>query len=189
MFNDTRVLKARFFGAKETGGKVEMLVERVIKNTADEHIVHVQLRASKSPLAGSKIRLADAFDVTVGERAGEFFTLHFPGDVFELIEKYGRLPLPPYINHEADDFDEQRYQTVYSRVPGAVAAPTAGLHFDQPLLDKCKAKGIQLAFVTLHVGAGTFQPVRTEDLSKHDMHSEWYTVPEETVNRSAGSEG
>lgn len=181
VFNDTRVLKARFFGAKETGGKVEMLVERVIKNTADEHIVHVQLRASKSPLAGSKIRLADAFDVTVGERAGEFFTLHFPGDVFELIEKYGRLPLPPYINHEADDFDEQRYQTVYSRVPGAVAAPTAGLHFDQPLLDKCKAKGIQLAFVTLHVGAGTFQPVRTEDLSKHDMHSEWYTVPDETV--------
>ncbi len=181
VFNDTRVLKARFFGAKETGGKVEMLVERVIKNTDDEHIVHVQLRASKSPLAGSKIRLADAFDVTVGERAGEFFTLHFPGDVFELIEKYGRLPLPPYINHEADDFDEHRYQTVYSRVPGAVAAPTAGLHFDQALLEKCKAKGVKLAFVTLHVGAGTFQPVRTEDLSKHDMHSEWYTVPEETV--------
>jgi S-adenosylmethionine:tRNA ribosyltransferase-isomerase len=181
IFNDTRVLKARFFGAKETGGKVEMLVERVIKNTADEHIVHVQLRASKSPLAGSKIRLADAFDVTVGERAGEFFTLHFPGDVFELIEQYGRLPLPPYINHEADDFDEQRYQTVYSRVPGAVAAPTAGLHFDEVLLEQCKAKGIQLGFVTLHVGAGTFQPVRTEDLSKHDMHSEWYTVPEETV--------
>ena len=181
IFNDTRVLKARFFGAKETGGKVEMLVERVIKNTADEHIVHVQLRASKSPLAGSKIRLADAFDVTVGERAGEFFTLYFPGDVFELIEQYGRLPLPPYINHEADDFDEQRYQTVYSRVPGAVAAPTAGLHFDEALLGQCKAKGIQLAFVTLHVGAGTFQPVRTEDLSKHDMHSEWYTVPEETL--------
>lgn len=181
VFNDTRVLKARFFGAKATGGKVEMLVERVVKKTDGEHIVHVQLRASKSPLPGSKIRLADAFDVTVGERAGEFFTLHFPGDVFELIEKYGRLPLPPYINHEADDFDEQRYQTVYSRVPGAVAAPTAGLHFDEALLERCKAKGINLAFVTLHVGAGTFQPVRTEDLSKHDMHSEWYTVPEETV--------
>ena len=181
VFNDTRVLKARFFGQKETGGKVELLVERVIKNTDNEHIVHVQLRASKSPLAGSKIRLADAFDVTVGERAGEFFTLHFPGDVFELIEQYGRLPLPPYITHEADDYDEERYQTVYSKVPGAVAAPTAGLHFDEAILEKCKAKGIQFAYVTLHVGAGTFQPVRTQDLSKHDMHSEWYTVPEETV--------
>ncbi len=182
VFNDTRVLKARFFGVKATGGKVEMLVERVIKNTADEHIVHVQLRASKSPLQGSRIRLADAFDVTVGERAGEFFTLHFPGDVFELIEQYGRLPLPPYINHEADDFDEQRYQTVYSRVPGAVAAPTAGLHFDEALLEKAKAKGIAFAYVTLHVGAGTFQPVRVEDLSQHAMHSEWYTVPQATVD-------
>lgn len=182
VFNDTRVLKARFAGVKETGGKVEMLVERVISNTASEHIVHAQIRASKSPLAGSKIRLADSFDVEVGERAGEFFTLHFPGDVFELIEQYGRLPLPPYIEHEADDYDETRYQTVYSRVPGAVAAPTAGLHFDEALLEKCKAKGIQFAYVTLHVGAGTFQPVRTEDLSKHDMHSEWYTVSQETVD-------
>ncbi|MBY0574169.1 MAG: tRNA preQ1(34) S-adenosylmethionine ribosyltransferase-isomerase QueA [Undibacterium sp.] len=185
IFNDTRVLKARFFGAKETGGKVEMLVERVIKNTLDEHIVHAQIRASKSPLAGSKIRLAEAFDVTVGERAGEFFTLHFPADVFELIEKYGRLPLPPYIDHEADDFDEQRYQTVYSRVPGAVAAPTAGLHFNEALLAECSAKGIHFAYVTLHVGAGTFQPVRTEDLSKHPMHSEWYTVPQATVDAVA----
>ncbi|MFZ6675073.1 tRNA preQ1(34) S-adenosylmethionine ribosyltransferase-isomerase QueA [Undibacterium sp. Xuan67W] len=182
VFNDTRVLKARFHGVKETGGKVEMLVERVISNTADEHIVHVQLRASKSPQAGAKIRLADAFDVVVGERAGEFFTLHFPGDVFELIEQYGRLPLPPYINHEADDFDEHRYQTVYSRVPGAVAAPTAGLHFDQALLDRCAAKGIQFAYVTLHVGAGTFQPVRTENLADHAMHSEWYTISEATVD-------
>jgi S-adenosylmethionine:tRNA ribosyltransferase-isomerase len=182
VFNDTRVLKARFAGVKETGGKIEMLVERVISNTASEHIVHAQIRASKSPLAGSKIRLADSFDVEVGERAGEFFTLYFPGDVFELIEQYGRLPLPPYITHEADDYDEQRYQTVYSRVPGAVAAPTAGLHFDEALLEKCKAKGIQFAYVTLHVGAGTFQPVRTEDLSKHDMHSEWYTIAQETVD-------
>ncbi|MCU6432431.1 tRNA preQ1(34) S-adenosylmethionine ribosyltransferase-isomerase QueA [Undibacterium sp. Jales W-56] len=182
VFNDTRVLKARFHGVKETGGKVEMLVERVISNTAGAHIVHVQLRASKSPQAGAKIRLADAFDVVVGERAGEFFTLHFPGDVFELIEQYGRLPLPPYINHEADDFDEQRYQTVYSRVPGAVAAPTAGLHFDQALLDRCQEKGIQFAYVTLHVGAGTFQPVRTENLADHAMHSEWYTIPQATVD-------
>lgn len=181
VFNDTRVLKARFFGVKESGGKVEMLVERVISNTDGAHSVHAQVRASKSPQAGSCIRLAEAFDVLVGERAGEFFTLHFPGDVFALIEQYGRLPLPPYINHEADDFDEQRYQTVYSRVPGAVAAPTAGLHFDHALLEQCRAKGVQLAYVTLHVGAGTFQPVRTENLSEHVMHSEWYTVPPETV--------
>lgn len=181
VFNDTRVLKARFFGVKESGGKVEMLVERVIANTTSEHVVHAQLRASKSPQPGSRIRLADAFDVVVGERAGEFFTLHFPSDVFELIEQYGRLPLPPYINHEADDFDEQRYQTVYSRVPGAVAAPTAGLHFDHALLEQCRAKGVQLAYVTLHVGAGTFQPVRTENLAEHIMHSEWYTVPDATV--------
>ena len=182
VFNDTRVLKARFFGVKETGGKVEVLVERVLSNTDAQRSVLAQVRASKSPPAGTGIRLADSFDVTVGERAGEFYTLHFPDDVFELIEAHGRLPLPPYITHDADDFDEQRYQTVYSRVPGAVAAPTAGLHFDQALLDRCQAKGIQLAYVTLHVGAGTFQPVRTEDLAQHAMHSEWYTVPQQTVD-------
>jgi S-adenosylmethionine:tRNA ribosyltransferase-isomerase len=182
VFNDTRVLKARFFGAKESGGKVEILVERVLTNTADSRSVLAKVRASKSPLPGGRIRLEDAFDVTVGEREGEFYTLFFPDDVFELIEAHGHLPLPPYISHEADDFDEQRYQTVYSRVPGAVAAPTAGLHFDEAILDRCKAKGIQFAFVTLHVGAGTFQPVRTENLSEHHMHSEWYTVPQETVD-------
>ncbi|MBC3869854.1 tRNA preQ1(34) S-adenosylmethionine ribosyltransferase-isomerase QueA [Undibacterium oligocarboniphilum] len=181
VFNDTRVLKARFHGVKETGGKVQMLVERIVSNTEQDRRVLVQMRASKSPLPGSRIRLADAFDVIVGEREGEFFTLFFPEDVFSLLERYGRLPLPPYIEHDADDFDEQRYQTVYSRVPGAVAAPTAGLHFDEALLQRCRDKGIQLAYVTLHVGAGTFQPVRVENLSEHVMHSEWYTVPEETV--------
>lgn len=181
VFNNTRVLKARFFGQKESGGKVQLLVERVLSNTEDDRRVLVQMRASKSPLPGSRIRLADAFDVVVGERAGEFFTLHFPADVFELLEQYGRLPLPPYIAHEADDYDEERYQTVYSKVPGAVAAPTAGLHFDQALLDRCVANGVQLAYVTLHVGAGTFQPVRTENLQEHQMHSEWYTVPAETA--------
>ncbi|MGI4845953.1 MAG: tRNA preQ1(34) S-adenosylmethionine ribosyltransferase-isomerase QueA [Janthinobacterium lividum] len=177
VMNNTRVLKARFFGVKETGGQVEVLVERV----QDKRTVLAQVRASKSPKPGNRIRLADAFDVTVGERAGEFFTLHFEGDVFELIEAHGRLPLPPYIEHNADEFDEQRYQTVYSKEPGAVAAPTAGLHFDQPLLDRLAAKGVKLAYVTLHVGAGTFQPVRVEDLSAHQMHSEWYTIPQETV--------
>ncbi|WP_027864932.1 tRNA preQ1(34) S-adenosylmethionine ribosyltransferase-isomerase QueA [Massilia alkalitolerans] len=178
VMNNTRVLKARFFGVKETGGQVEVLVERVL----DNRTVLAQVRASKSPKPGNRIRLADAFDVTVGERAGEFFTLHFEGDVFELIEAHGRLPLPPYIEHNADEFDEQRYQTVYSKEPGAVAAPTAGLHFDQPLLDRLAEKGIKLAYVTLHVGAGTFQPVRVEDLSAHQMHSEWYTIPQETVD-------
>ncbi|WP_040502070.1 tRNA preQ1(34) S-adenosylmethionine ribosyltransferase-isomerase QueA [Herbaspirillum sp. YR522] len=178
VFNDTRVLKARFFGVKETGGKIEALVERVL----DTRTVHAQVRASKSPPAGTRIRLADAFDVTVGERCGEFFTLHFPSDVFALLEQYGSLPLPPYIEHEADSFDETRYQTVYAKTPGAVAAPTAGLHFDQALLAALAARGVRHAFVTLHVGAGTFQPVRVEDLSQHNMHSEWYTIGQATVD-------
>ncbi|MBZ2208065.1 tRNA preQ1(34) S-adenosylmethionine ribosyltransferase-isomerase QueA [Massilia soli] len=178
VMNDTRVLKARFFGVKETGGNVEVLVERVL----DSRTVLAQVRASKSPKPGTKMRLADAFDVTAGERAGEFFTLTFEGDVFDLIEAHGRLPLPPYIEHDADEFDESRYQTVYSKEPGAVAAPTAGLHFDEALLAKLKDKGVNFAFVTLHVGAGTFQPVRVEALAEHKMHTEWYTVPQATVD-------
>lgn len=191
VFNDTRVLKARFFGIKNTGGKVEVLVERVLHNNAEQRSVLAQIRASKSPTPGSTIRLADAFDVNVGERSGEFYILYFPDDVFELLEKFGRLPLPPYIEHPASAFDETRYQTVYAKVPGAVAAPTAGLHFDETMLAQCRAKGIQFAYVTLHVGAGTFQPVRYEDLSKHDMHSEWYCVPEATVSavRTAQAKG
>ena len=178
VMNDTRVLKARFFGVKETGGNVEVLVERVL----DSRTVLAQVRASKSPKPGTKMRLADAFEVTAGERAGEFFTLTFEGDVFDLIEAHGRLPLPPYIEHDADEFDESRYQTVYSKEPGAVAAPTAGLHFDEALLAKLKDKGVNFAFVTLHVGAGTFQPVRVEALAEHKMHTEWYTVPQATVD-------
>jgi S-adenosylmethionine:tRNA ribosyltransferase-isomerase len=178
VMNNTRVLKARFFGVKDTGGQVEVLVERVL----DQRTVLAQVRASKSPKPGTKIRLAGAFDVTAGERAGEFFTLHFEGDVFELIEAHGRLPLPPYIDHNADEFDEQRYQTVYSKEPGAVAAPTAGLHFDQALLDKLAARGVHTAYVTLHVGAGTFQPVRVENIAEHQMHSEWYTIDQSTVD-------
>ncbi|HEX2603679.1 MAG TPA: tRNA preQ1(34) S-adenosylmethionine ribosyltransferase-isomerase QueA [Oxalicibacterium sp.] len=187
VFNDTRVLKARFFGVKETGGKVEVMVERVL----DARNVHAQIRASKSPTPGMKIRLADAFDVIVGQRAGEFYELQFPGDVFELIEAHGRLPLPPYIEHDADAHDETRYQTVYAKNPGAVAAPTAGLHFDEALLAKLKAKGVNFAYVTLHVGAGTFQPVRNENLAEHKMHSEWYTIPKETVDavRAAQASG
>jgi S-adenosylmethionine:tRNA ribosyltransferase-isomerase len=178
VFNNTRVLKARFFGVKESGGKVEVLVERVL----DDRTVHAQVRASKSPPPGTRIRLADAFDVIVGERAGEFYTLRFPDDVFSLIDTHGRLPLPPYIDHAADAHDEQRYQTVYAKEPGAVAAPTAGLHFDLPLLERLREKGVKMAYVTLHVGAGTFQPVRVENLGEHQMHSEWYTIDQETVD-------
>ena len=177
VFNDTRVLKARFFGVKESGGKVEVLVERVL----DTRTVLAQVRASKSPQEGTAIRLAEAFDVKVGPRAGEFYTLSFPCDVFDLIEAHGRLPLPPYIDHAADEFDEKRYQTVYAKEPGAVAAPTAGLHFDEGLLAQIKAKGVNLAYVTLHVGAGTFQPVCAENLAEHKMHSEWYSISPETV--------
>ncbi len=183
VMNDTRVLKARFFGVKESGGNVEVLVERIL----DSRTVLAQVRASKSPKPGNRIRLADAFEVVAGERAGEFFTLTFEGDVFELIEAHGRLPLPPYIEHDADEFDETRYQTVYSRAPGAVAAPTAGLHFDEALLERLRAKGVSFAYVTLHVGAGTFQPVRVEALSEHKMHTEWYTVPQATVDAVAAA--
>ena len=187
VFNDTRVLNARFFGVKETGGKVEVLVERVLDATT----VLAQVRASKTPPPGMTIRLADAFDVKVGERAGEFFTLYFPGDAIALIDAHGRLPLPPYISHEAGEDDAQRYQTVYAKSPGAVAAPTAGLHFDQALLQQLQDKGVTLCWLTLHVGAGTFQPVRTENLNEHKMHSEWYHVPEETAQavRDALSRG
>jgi S-adenosylmethionine:tRNA ribosyltransferase-isomerase len=178
VFNDTRVLNARFLGVKESGGKVEVLVERVI----DTLTALVQIRASKSPAPGTKLRLADAFEVTVGERSGEFFIVHFPSDAIELIDRYGQLPLPPYIQHAADEVDAQRYQTVYAKHPGAVAAPTAGLHFDDALLKRLQDKGVVLTWLTLHVGAGTFQPVRTENLAEHRMHSEWYRLPQETVD-------
>lgn len=177
VFNDTRVLNARFHGIKESGGQVEVLVERVL----DTKTVLAQVRASKSPKPGVRLHLSNAFDVVVGERAGEFFVLHFPSDALALIEAHGRLPLPPYITHAPDATDAQRYQTVYARSPGAVAAPTAGLHFDQALLDALQAQGIRLAWLTLHVGAGTFQPVRTEDLSQHTMHSEWYSISSDCV--------
>jgi S-adenosylmethionine:tRNA ribosyltransferase-isomerase len=178
VFNDTKVLNARFYGVKQSGGKVEVLVERVL----DARTVLAQVRASKSPLPGTGLRLADSFDVSVGERSGEFFVLHFPSDAIELIDRYGQLPLPPYIQHAADATDAQRYQTVYAKHPGAVAAPTAGLHFDQALLDQLQQQGVLLTWLTLHVGAGTFQPVRTENLAEHQMHSEWYRLPQTTVD-------
>ncbi len=180
VFNDTRVLKARLFGTKASGGKVEVMVERVF----GEHEVLAQIRASKPPRPNSRLLLADVIPVTVLGRDGEFYRLRFDSveNVLVLLERYGQLPLPPYITHVADAGDEERYQTVFARQPGAVAAPTAGLHFDETMLAALRARGTQIAYVTLHVGAGTFQPVRAEHTHEHVMHSERYTIPQSTVD-------
>ena len=184
VFNDTRVIKARLRGAKASGGSVEALVERVLPGF--EVVAHV--RASKSPRPGSRIRFADAFDADVLGRAGpqgSLFHLRFPSDPLTLLERHGHVPLPPYITHADTAEDERRYQTVFAARPGAVAAPTAALHFDEALLAELKQRGIATAKVTLHVGAGTFQPVRTERLVDHKMHSEWFEVPASTVQAIA----
>jgi S-adenosylmethionine:tRNA ribosyltransferase-isomerase len=180
VFNNTRVIKARLLGEKPTGGVVEALVERVLP----QHEVLAHLRASKSPKAGSLVRFGDAFDAEVLGRAGPddaLFRLRFPDDPLVLLQRHGHVPLPPYITHADTADDESRYQTVFAQRPGAVAAPTASLHFDAAVLAALDARGVQLAAVTLHVGAGTFQPVRTEDLSAHQMHSEWFEVSAQTV--------
>ena len=184
VFNDTRVIKARLLGAKASGGAVEALVERVLPNR--EVLMH--LRASKSPKPGSVVRFADAFDAEVLGRAGpqeSLFHLRFPDDPFALLEAHGHVPLPPYITHADTAEDERRYQTVFAANPGAVAAPTAALHFDEALLAELAQRGVANASVTLHVGAGTFQPVRTENLAEHTMHSEWFDVPHATVDAIA----
>ena len=187
VLNDTRVIKARLHGRKDSGGEVEVLVERIV----DPRTALAQVRASKTPQPGRKLVLADAVEAEIVDREGEFFRLRFAQDVLAMLERHGEVPLPPYIAHAGDREDESRYQTVYAREPGAVAAPTAGLHFDEPLLAALRSRGVVVAYVTLHVGAGTFQPVRVEDLSKHVMHSEWYGIPQATVDaiRHARSEG
>lgn len=180
VFNNTRVIRARFFGIKSSGGQVEVLIERILT----DQVVLAQVRASKSPKTGVRIVLADQFEVEVLGREGEFFLLKLVNpdlDFWVLAERYGRLPLPPYIDHTADQFDEERYQTVYARQPGAVAAPTAGLHFDQSLLMQLTSIGVRSAFLTLHVGAGTFQPVRVQNIAEHRMHRELFEIPKETV--------
>ncbi len=181
VFNDTRVIKARLFGQKATGGKVEVLIERV--TGIDTALAHI--RSSKSPTAGGLLRLADAFNARVLGRENDLFILEFERPVLELLEQFGATPLPPYITHQPDDADDHRYQTIYAREPGAVAAPTAGLHFDQGLFEQLDSAGIKRAFVTLHVGAGTFQPVRVNTLAEHIMHAERYTVPPETLEAIA----
>lgn len=178
VFNDTRVVPARLHGRKETGGRVEILLERVLDGTR----VAAQLRSSKAPARGSWIELADGTRLTVAGRSGDFWLLDLPEDPGVVFERCGEMPLPPYMKREAEAFDRERYQTVYARDPGAVAAPTAGLHFDEDLLAACRNAGVHSAFVTLHVGAGTFQPVRVDDLRDHRMHAERATVPEATCD-------
>jgi len=182
VFNDTKVIKARLFGAKSSGGAVEALIERVLPGTFE---VWAHMRASKSPKAGAVVRFNDAFDAEVLGRCGPddgLFHLRFPSDPFELLDRHGHVPLPPYIEHADSSDDVRRYQTVFAREPGAVAAPTAALHFDEDVLAALAARGIERASVTLHVGAGTFQPVRVESLAEHKMHSEWFQVPQGTVD-------
>jgi len=185
VMNDTRVIKARLTGHKESGGQVEVLIERVL----DRERALAQVRASKTPRAGSRLMLSQGAVAQVLGRAGEFFELRFLDctDVFALLERAGSVPLPPYITHAADPSDDARYQTVYAQTPGAVAAPTAGLHFDDAMLATLQANGVRLAWITLHVGAGTFQPVRVENLDEHTMHAEWYELPPATVDAIAAA--
>ena len=183
VFNDTRVIPARLFARKETGGRVEILVERLI----GKDWALVQLNASKSTRPGSVLTVegTDA-RLVVGDREGDFYTVDYPGgDFIDLLEKAGHVPLPPYIDRADQLEDRERYQTVYARNPGAVAAPTAGLHFDEALLNRLDERGISRAFVTLHVGAGTFQPVRVERLEDHRMHGERIDVPQATCDQFA----
>jgi S-adenosylmethionine:tRNA ribosyltransferase-isomerase len=187
VFNDTRVLHARLHGFKvDTGGAVEVLIERPI----GPHEALAQIRASKSPRPGARLRLADAFEATVLGRAGEFFHLRFPPEheLLDLLERCGTLPLPPYIDRTAAAADETRYQTVYARELGSIAAPTAGLHFDDSLIAGLASLGVEFAWVTLHVGAGTFQPVRVHQLSEHRMHRERYLIPSDTAAAVAAAQ-
>jgi S-adenosylmethionine:tRNA ribosyltransferase-isomerase len=186
VFNDTRVIPARLHGHKAlSGGRVEVLVERIIDG---EHVL-AHVRASKSPPPGTVLRLEGHLDATVEGRDGDLFRLRFHGPVLELLERYGHMPLPPYIRRPDTQQDRDRYQTVFARVPGAVAAPTAGLHFDRDIMQRIRDKGVQTASVTLHVGAGTFQPVRVEDPHSHVMHTELAEVSAETCARIRAARG
>jgi len=202
VLNDTRVIKARLHGEKESGGRVEILIERALST----HRAHVLMRTSHPPRPGSRLHFPASsgaparaaagvpaagpraqsrptFAATVLGRRDDLFALEFDAPLEDVLEAVGEVPLPPYIRHAPDPQDATRYQTVYARAPGAVAAPTAGLHLSEALLERLQARGVDIAFVTLHVGAGTFQPVRAERLSEHRMHSERYRVPAETAAR------
>lgn len=183
VFNNTRVMKARLFGHKQSGGKVEVLIERIV----DDHNVVAHLKTSKSPKSGTLLDIGEA-EVHVTGRAGSLFTLYSPRVSFAgLMESSGHMPLPPYISRDDAEADGERYQTVYAEHEGAVAAPTAGLHFTPEIMQRLKQMGVDFAWVTLHVGAGTFQPVRVEDLSQHVMHKEWLDVSAEVCQRVAST--
>ena len=185
VFNNTRVIPARLFGQKASGGKLEVLVERVL----DSQTVLAHVRASKAPKSGTLLQFDEGVEATMVARHDALFELKFAGSrsVFAILEAIGHMPLPPYIDRPDEQADKERYQTVYNAKPGAVAAPTAGLHFDKPLLAQLQAKGVELAFVTLHVGAGTFQPVRVDKIEDHHMHKEYVEVPEEVVAQIAAT--
>lgn len=178
VFNNTRVIPARLFGRKATGGQLEILIERVL----DEHRALAHVRASKSPKPGSRILLEGGGEAEMLARHDALFELRFDQPLLPLLERIGHMPLPPYIDRPDDTADRERYQTVYAERAGAVAAPTAGLHFDEPLLEAIREKGVETAFVTLHVGAGTFQPVRVERIEEHHMHREWLEVSQDVVD-------
>lgn len=185
VFNDTRVIPARLRGHKASGGKVEVLVERI----TGRHQVLAHVRASKSPRPGSNLLLEPNIVVQVVERVGDLFRLEFPEEdaVLDILDSHGHMPLPPYIGRDDDLLDRSRYQTIYAQTPGAVAAPTAGLHFDAVIMEQLRARGIDMAFVTLHVGAGTFQPVRVENLDDHVMHAEYLQVDRMTCDKIAAT--
>lgn len=181
VFNNTKVIPARLFAQKETGGKVEVLVERVL----DEYRVLAHVRASKAPKQGARLLITASDSMTMLARHDSLFELEFAQPVLEVLERVGHMPLPPYIDRADERSDRERYQTVYGEHLGAVAAPTAGLHFDEPTLQKLQDKGVHSAFVTLHVGAGTFQPVRAERVAEHQMHYEWLSVEQTVVDAVA----
>ena len=192
VFNDTQVVKARLYGEKPTGGKLELLIERVLPG----HEVVAHMKVSKKPPVGTVLAMDGGFRATLlgrwPDEDGTLFRFGFSGEPYGLMEQHGHVPLPPYIEHADTAVDEQRYQTVFARHPGAVAAPTAALHFDHSVLASLDACGIHRASLTLHVGAGTFQPVKTEDIAQHRMHSEWYEVPpatQEAVARTRANGG
>jgi len=180
VFNNTQVIPARLHGKKASGGKVEVLVERIV----DEHIALAHIRASKSPKPGSELIFEQDITAEVTGREGDLFIVKFnQNTVLDILNTIGHMPLPPYIQREDESFDQERYQTVYAEKPGAVAAPTAGLHFDEKMLQQLSTKGIEQIHVTLHVGAGTFQPVRADDLKDHHMHKEWIELTAENCEK------
>jgi S-adenosylmethionine:tRNA ribosyltransferase-isomerase len=182
VLNDTRVIRARLAGHKASGGKIELLVERVLG--AREALALI--RASHPPAAGSELMIGQDVRIKVEGRMNDLYRVSFPENVYAVLDKCGAVPLPPYIAHPPDEKDAERYQTVYAAAPGAVAAPTAGLHFDPKILQAIEARGAKIAKVTLHVGAGTFQPVRVETVEEHRMHKERYLIPQSTMDCISG---